>query len=85
MVEKTKALEILEDIETKLNYKEWKEAEKDVENHIRNLEITIDKEIKELVVKYKKSREKFGEDNIKTKTLAKKIDKKLLDIYNRKI
>ena len=72
MIEETKALEILEDIETKLNYEDWKEAKKDIEYYIKNLEITLNKELKELVFKYKKSREKFGEDNIKTKILAKK-------------
>lgn len=85
MVEKTKVLEILEEIETKLNYREWKEAEKDIDYYIKNLEITVDKGINTLIGEYKKYLKKFGEDSIKTKILAKKIDKKLLDIYNKKI
>ncbi len=83
MMEKTKGLEILENIETKLNYDDWKEAKKDVECYIKNLEITIDKEIKKLVVKYKKCVKKYGEDNIRTRMLTKKIDKKLKAIYNK--
>lgn len=85
MVKKTKVLEILEDIETKLNYREWKEAEKDVEYYIKNLEITVDKGITTLIGEYEKYLKKFGEDSIKTKIFAKKIDKKLLEIYNKKI
>ena len=59
MVEKTKVLEILEEIETKLNYREWKEAEKDIDYYIKNLEITVDKGINTLIGEYKKYLKKY--------------------------
>lgn len=85
MIEKQKAIEILEEIEGKLNYKEWRLAKKDTEYYIRNLEITENEKINNLITRYKKIRKLYGENSYKTKILAKKIDKKLLEIYNKKI
>ncbi len=85
MIENQEAIEILEDIERKLNYKEWKLAKKDIEYYIKNLEITENEKINNLIKRYKKIRKLYGENSYKTKILAKKIDKKLLEIYNKKI
>ena len=85
MIEKQEAIEILEEIEAKLNSKEWKLAKKDTEYYIRNLEITENEKINNLITRYKKIRKLYGENSYKTKILAKKIDKKLLEIYNKKI
>lgn len=85
MIENQEAIEILEDIERKLNYKEWKLAKKDTEYYIKNLKITENEKINNLITRYKKNRKLYGENSYKTKILAKKIDKKLLEIYNKKI
>lgn len=85
MIEKQEAIEILEEIERKLNYKEWRLAKKDIEYYIKNLEVTENERIKNLITKYEKIRKAYGENSYKTKILAKKIDKKLLEIYNKKI
>lgn len=83
MIEKGKAIEILEEIESKLNYKDWKEAEKTVNTYIKNLEISTNDRIQQLIEKNTKYREKYGEDSFRTKMLAKKIDKELIAIYNK--
>lgn len=85
MIEKQEAIEILEEIEAKLNSKEWKLAKKDIEYYIKNLEVAENEKIKNLITRYKKTRKAYGESNYKTKILTKKIDKKLLEIYNKKI
>lgn len=83
MIEKGKAIEILEEIESKLNYKDWKEAEKTVNTYIKNLEISTNDRIQQLIDKHTEYRKKYGEDSFRTKMLAKKIDKELLAIYNK--
>lgn len=85
MIEKSKAIEILEEIEEKLNYKEWRLAKKDIEYYIKNLEVAENEKIKNLITKYEKIKKVYGESSYKTRILAKKIDKKLLEIYNKKI
>ena len=85
MIEKSKAIEILEEIEEKLNYKEWRLAKKDIEYYIKNLEVAENEKIKNLITKYEKNKKVYGESSYKTRILAKKIDKKLLEIYNKKI
>lgn len=85
MIEKQEVIEILEEIERKLNYKEWRLAKKDIEYYIKNLEVAENEIIKNLITKYEKIRKTYGENSYKTKILAKKIDKKLLEIYNKKI
>lgn len=85
MIEKQEVIEILEEIERKLNYKEWILAKKDIQYYIKNLEVAENEKIKNLITRYKKTRKAYGESNYKTKILAKKIDKKLLEIYNKKI
>lgn len=54
MIENQEAIEILEDIERKLNYKEWKLAKKDTEYYIKNLKITENEKINNLITRYKK-------------------------------
>lgn len=83
-MEKEKAIEILEEIESQLNYKDWKEAEKTVNTYIKNLEISTDDNIKKLIDKHKIYLEKYGEESMRTKMLAKKIDKELSAIYSKK-
>lgn len=85
MIEKQEAIEILEEIEAKLNYKEWRLVKKDIEYYIKNLEVAENEKIKNLITKYEKIKKVYGESSYKTRILAKKIDKKLLEIYNKKI
>ena len=85
MIEKQEAIEILEEIEAKLNYKEWRLVKKDIEYYIKNLEVAENEKIKNLITKYEKIKKVYGESSYKTKILAKRIDKKLLEIYNKKI
>ena len=82
-MEKEKAIEILEEIESQLNYKDCKEAEKTIDIYIKNLEISTNDRIQQLIEKNTKYREKYGEDSFRTKMLAKKIDKELIAIYNK--
>ncbi len=84
MIEKEKAIEILEEIQSQLNYKDWQEAEKTVNTYVKNLEISINEKLKELIDKHTIYREKYGEESFRTKMLAKKIDKELSEIYNKK-
>ena len=84
MIDREKSIEILEEIESQLNYKDCKEAEKTIDIYIKKLEISTNDRIQQLIEKHTKYREKYGEDSFRTKMLAKKIDKELLAIYNRK-
>ncbi len=84
MIEKEEAIEILEEIESQLNYKEQEKAEKTINTYIKNFEISTNDNIKKLIEKHKICLEKYGEDSFKTKMLAKKIDKELSTIYNKK-
>ncbi len=83
MIEKEKAIEILEEIESQLNYKEQEKAEKTINTYIKNLEISTNDRIQQLIDKHTQYRKKYGEDSFRTKMLAKKIDKELLAIYNK--
>lgn len=84
MIEKETAIQILQEIESQLNYKDLEQAEKTIDIYIKNLEISTNDKIQQLIDKHTKYREKYGEDNFKTKMLAKKIDKELSTIYNKK-
>ena len=74
-----------QNFKSKKPYKEWRLAKKDIEYYIKNLEVTENERIKNLITKYEKIRKAYGENSYKTKILTKKIDKKLLEIYNKKI
>lgn len=84
MIDKEKAIEILEEIESQLNYKDWKEAEKTINTYIKRLEVSTNYRIQQLIDKHTQYRKKYGEDSFRTKMLAKKIDKELSTIYNKK-
>lgn len=83
MIDKEKAIEILEEIESQLNYKDQEQAEKTIDTYIKNLEISTNDRIQQLIDKHTQYRKKYGEDSFRTKMLAKKIDKELLAIYNK--
>lgn len=83
MINKEKAIEILEEIESQLNYKDQEKAEKTIDTYIKNLEISTNDRIQQLIDKHTEYRKKYGEDSFRTKMLAKKIDKELLAIYNK--
>lgn len=84
MIDKEKAIEILQEIESQLNYKDLEQAEKTIDIYIKNLKISTNDNIKKLIEKHKICIEKYGEDGFRTKMLAKKIDKELSTIYNKK-
>lgn len=72
MIDKEKAIEILEEIESQLNYKDQEQAEKTIDTYIKNLEISTNDRIQQLIDKHTQYRKKYGEDSFRTKMLAKK-------------
>ena len=83
-MKKQVALEILENINSQLTYENWRNAEDTVNLYIRYLEVVTDTKVKKLLEKYSKCYKEHGKESIKTKRLEKKIDKKLLALYNKK-
>ena len=80
MIEKETAINILEDIERCLYDDEWKHKTlSSVEQYIKGLEIAVDKELKELIDKYKKCEDNSDEAML----LADKINEKILSVYHR--
>ena len=72
-MKKEVAIDILEDIKNSLMKENWKEETlKTIVIYRKGLEIATSPKIKNLTEKYKKYREKFGENNKKTLKIAKK-------------
>lgn len=83
-MEKQVAISILEDIYDSLQGYDWKDKGlKTLKIYRRNLEMSTDKEIQQLIEKQKEYIEKYGEDSIKTKRLNKRVDKKIREINNK--
>ena len=82
-MKKRVALEMLENINSKLTYENWKNAKDTVNLYITYLEIITDKKIKKMLKKYSKCYKEYGEESIKTKRIEKKIDKEINKIYIR--
>lgn len=83
-MEKETAINILQDIYDSLQGYDWKDKGlKTLKIYRRNLEMSTDKEIQQLIEKQKEYIEKYGEDSIKTKRLNKRVDKKIREINNK--
>lgn len=83
-MEKETAINILQDIYDSLQGYDWKDKGlKTIKIYRRNLEISTNKEIQQLIEKQKEYIEKYGENSIKTKRLNKRVDKKIREINNK--
>lgn len=83
-MEKETAINILQDIYDSLQGYDWKnKGLKTLKIYRRNLEMSTDKEIQQLIEKQKEYLEKYGENSIKTKRLNKRVDKKIREINNK--
>ena len=86
MIEKQKAIRMLEEIESSLKSNNWKqETLKTINLYIKGLTIATDEEIKKMINKYCEYTQKYGENGRKTVALGKKIDRKAQKIYNKKV
>lgn len=86
MMEKQKAINILEDIESSLRSNNWKqETLKTINLYIRGLEVATDGKIKKMVDKYCAYTRIYEENGRKTVALGRKINKEVQKIYNRKV
>lgn len=86
MIEKERAIGILEDIQDSLMSSNWKEKTlQNINLYIRGLEVATDEEIKKMINKYCEYTQKYGENGRKTVALGKKIDRKAQKIYNKKV
>ena len=82
-MEKQQAINILEDIQRSLNNNDMERAKKDIAIYQRNIEISMNPKIKNLMALFIKYRELYGENGRKTINLAKKIDKEIHKINNK--
>lgn len=86
MIEKKRAIAILEDIQGSLMSDEWKEKTlQNINLYIKGVTIATDEKIKKMLDKYCAYTQKYGENGRKTVALCKKIDRKVQKIYNRKV
>ena len=82
-MEKEVAISILEDIQNTLNKEDWKnQTLKIIDIYKKNLKITENSKIKNLIKKQKEYIKNYGEYSNKTLKINKKIDKELRKIFN---
>lgn len=78
------AINILEDVKDSLSQENWQEQTlKTIKTYRKNIEISMNPTIQKLIKRYKKSFDKYGERNIMTVILGKKIDKKMRAIFTK--
>jgi len=83
MVEKQVAINILEDIEQALKDDHTgNKAKRTVDIYRKNLEVSTNTKLRELVKEQKDLSTKYGDDDIRTIRISKKISKILEDIFN---
>lgn len=83
-MEKQVAINILEDIYNSLQGYDWKEKGlKTIRIYQKNLELSTNKKIQQLIEKQKEYIRKYGENGRKTIELNKKIDKEIAKINNK--
>lgn len=79
MIEKSVAINILEDIQQCLNEEKWQvKTLSTVKQYKKGILVTIDEELKELIAK----RKKYDENSVKAIELSQKISDRLRRIYN---
>lgn len=81
MILKSEAINILKEIEEDLKNENREKAIKDIDYYIKNIEITTDKKINELMYKYLEMKKNYGLYDRRTMSISKKIDKEILKIY----
>ena len=82
-MDKKTLLNILNDIENQLKTEKWKEnALKTIDLYRKNLEISNNRKIKNLIKIQKDYINKYGENAPETITINKKIDEEIRKIYN---
>lgn len=85
MIEKERAVNILEEVENSLMSNNWKQDTlKIIIPYIKELEIATDGKIKKMVHKHCEYKKIYGKNGRKTIYLSKKIDKEIQKIYNKK-
>jgi len=83
MVEKQVAINILEDIEQALKDDHTgNKAKRTVDIYRKNLVVSTNTKLRELVKEQKDLSTKYGDDDIRTIRISKKISKILEDIFN---
>ena len=83
-MEKSIAINILEDIKDSLSQENWEEQTmKTIRTYRKNIEISMNPQIQRMVRHYKRCFDKYGENNIITILLGKRIDKKMQEIFTR--
>jgi len=86
MIEKERAIGILEDIQDSLMSSNWKEKTLQTINlYIKGLEVATDEKIKKMVDKHCEYTRIYGENGRKTIALGKSINRKVQKIYNKKV
>lgn len=86
MIQKERAIAILEDIQGSLMSDEWKEKTlQNINLYIKGLTIATDGKIKKMVDKHCAYTRKYGENGRKTVALGKSINRKVQKIYNKKV
>lgn len=79
MIEKSVAINILEDIQQCLNEEKWQiKTLSAVKQYKKGIFVLIDEELKELIAEHKK----YDENSVKAIELSQKISKRLRRIYN---
>lgn len=79
MIEKSVAINILEDIQQCLNKEKWQvKTLSAVKQYKNGILVSIDEELKELIEEHKK----YDENSAEAIELSEKISKKLRKIYN---
>lgn len=79
MIEKSVAINILEDIQQCLSEEKWQvKTLRAVKQYKRGVLVSIDEELKELIEEHKK----YDENSAEAIELSEKISKKLRKIYN---
>ena len=85
MIQKERAIAILEDIQDSLMSDDWKEKTlQNINLYIKGLDIVTDKKIEKMVNKHCEYTKIYGENGRKTIRLGKKLDREVQEIYNRK-
>ena len=78
---KSDAINILKEIEEDLKNDNREKAIKDIDYYIKNIEITTNKKINELIYKYLEMKKNYGLYDKRTISISKKIDKEMLTIF----
>lgn len=83
-MKKSVAIDILKDVRESLSQENWQEQTlRTINIYKKNIEISMNPTIQKLIKRYKKSFDRYGERNIMTIILGKRIDKKMQEIFTK--